>query len=260
MTQQNPDNNPDTNGQVGFDYFNNPSWRIFRIMSEFVEGFTFLAKIDKSVTFFGSARLPEGSPYYNLARTLGRRLAEEGYTIVTGGGPGIMQAGNHGAFEAGGKSVGINIQLPMEQRINPYVKQGLSLHYFFSRKVMLDFSAEAYVFFPGGYGTLDEFFELVTLVQTGKMDRDVPVIMMGRDFWGPLAAWMEDTMLKKLNTISAKDLDLWTLTDDIEEAVSLITRQVSKQVAERVARKGTRAKSPDDKLRQATRPMSGTEQ
>jgi uncharacterized protein (TIGR00730 family) len=260
MTQQDPDNNPNPDNQVEFDYFNNPSWRIFRIMSEFVEGFTFLAKINKSVTIFGSARLPEGSPYYKLAHTLGRRLAEQGYTIVTGGGPGIMQAANHGAFDAGGKSVGINIQLPMEQRVNPYVKQGMSLHYFFSRKVMLDFSAEAYVFFPGGYGTLDEFFELVTLVQTGKMDRDVPIIMMGRDFWGPLAEWMEGTMLKKLNTISAKDLDLWTLTDDIEEAVGLITQQVGKQEAERVARKGTRAKSPDDKLREATRPMSGTEQ
>lgn len=258
MSQQDPDN--ENHDPVGFDYFNNPSWRIFRIMSEFVEGFTFLAKINNSVTFFGSARLPEESPYYKLAYTLGKRLAEQGYTVVTGGGPGIMQAGNHGAFDAGGKSVGINIQLPMEQRVNPYVKQSMSLHYFFSRKVMLDFSAEAYVFFPGGYGTLDEFFELVTLVQTGKMDRDVPIIMMGRDFWGPLAEWMESTMLNKLNTIAAKDLDLWTLTDDIDEAVQLITQQVGKQEAERVARQGTRTKSPDDKLREATRPMAGTEQ
>ncbi len=264
MIQQDPDtnpnNSPNSHDQVGFDYFSNPAWRIFRIMSEFVEGFTFLSKINKSVTLFGSARLPEGSPYYNLARSLGQRLAEQGYTIVTGGGPGIMQAANQGAFDAGGKSVGINIQLPMEQRVNPYVKQSMSLHYFFSRKVMLDFSAEAYVFFPGGYGTMDEFFELVTLVQTGKMDRNVPIIMMGRDFWGPLAEWMEGTMLNKLNTISAKDLGLWTLTDDIEEAVNLITQQVGKQEAERVARKGTLAKSPDDKLRQATRPMSGSEQ
>jgi uncharacterized protein (TIGR00730 family) len=243
-----------------FDYFSNPSWRIFRIMSEFVEGFTFLATIENSVTFFGSARLPEDNPYYKMAYTLGKRLAEKGYTIVTGGGPGIMQAGNQGAYDADGKSVGINIQLPMEQRVNPYVKQSMSLHYFFSRKVMLDFSAEAYVFFPGGYGTLDEFFELITLIQTGKMSKDIPVVMMGADFWKPLADWMEDTMLKKLNTIGAKDLDLWTLTDDIDEAVSIITRQVDKQEARRVSKKGGKAKTPEDKLKEATRPMSGTEQ
>ncbi|MBN9391903.1 MAG: TIGR00730 family Rossman fold protein [Chloroflexi bacterium] len=243
-----------------FDYFSNPSWRIFRIMSEFVEGFTFLAKIQKSVTFFGSARLPENNRYYKMAYTLGKRLAQEGYTIVTGGGPGIMQAGNQGAFEADGKSVGINIQLPAEQRVNPYVKDSISLHYFFSRKVMLDFSAEAYVFFPGGYGTMDEFFELITLIQTGKMSKDVPVIMMGTDFWQPLADWMENTMLNKLETISAKDLDLWTLTDDIDEAVSLITRQVDKQEAKRVIKKGRKNKTPEDKLREATRPMAGTEQ
>lgn len=243
-----------------FDYFSNPSWRIFRIMSEFVEGFTFLAKIQKSVTFFGSARLPESNPYYKMAYTLGKRLAEEGYTIVTGGGPGIMQAGNHGAFDADGKSVGINIQLPMEQRVNPYVKESISLHYFFSRKVMLDFSAEAYVFFPGGYGTMDEFFELITLIQTGKMSNDVPVIMMGTDFWQPLADWMENVMLNKLETISAKDLDLWTLTDDIEKSVSLITKQVDKQEAKRVIKKGRKTKTPEDKLTEATRPMAGTEQ
>lgn len=243
-----------------FDYFSNPSWRIFRIMSEFVEGFTFLANIQKSVTFFGSARLPEDNIYYKMAYTLGKRLAEQGYTIVTGGGPGIMQAGNQGAFDADGKSVGINIQLPMEQRVNPYVKQSISLHYFFSRKVMLDFSAEAYVFFPGGYGTMDEFFELVTLIQTGKMNKDVPVIMMGVNFWKPLAEWMENTMLKNLKTIGQKDLDLWTMTDDIEEAVLLITQQVDKQEARRIRKKGTKAKSPEDKLNEATRPMSGTEQ
>ncbi len=256
MSQQ-PADNPVTGN---FDYFHNPSWRIFRIMSEFVEGFTFLANIHKSVTFFGSARLLEDNVYYKLARTLGKRLAEQGFTIVTGGGPGIMQAGNQGAYDAGGKSVGINIQLPMEQRENRYVKQSISLHYFFSRKVMLDFSAEAFVFFPGGYGTMDEFFELVTLVQTGKMSRDVPIIMMGKDFWQPLADWMEGTMLKELNVIGEKDLDLWTLTDDIEEAVRIITQQVDKQEAKRVTTKGTTAKSPEDKLSEATRPMSGTEQ
>src|ERR671933_249925 len=189
-----------------FDYEHNPTWRIFRIMSEFVDGFTFLARVQRSVTFFGSARLPTTHPYYQLARELGQRLARQGYTIVTGGGPGIMQAANQGAYDVDGDSVGLNIQLPHEQRINPYVRRSMSFHYFFSRKVMLDFSAEAYVFFPGGYGTMDEFFELVTLVQTGKLSRDVPIIMMGRAFWEPLAKWMEESMLNQLQTIAPADL------------------------------------------------------
>ena len=244
----------------GFDYDNNPSWRVFRIMSEFVEGFSFLANIQKSVTMFGSARLKEDHPYYQLARQLGRRLAEEGYTIVTGGGPGIMQAGNQGATEGGGNSVGLNIQLPMEQRSNPYVKLGMSFNYFFSRKTMLDFSAEAYVFFPGGYGTLDEFFELITLVQTGKMDNHVPILVMGREFWEPLADWMQTTMVDRLQTIAPDDLKLWTITDDVEEAVRIITDNVGKQEAERMTKKGRSHNTPEDKLRQATRRMTGREQ
>ncbi len=259
------DDSNDEAQEAVFDYENNPSWRIFRIMSEFVEGFSFLARIQKSVTIFGSARLAESHPYYQLAREVGKRLTERGYTIVTGGGPGIMQAGNQGACEAGGcdgagKSVGLNIQLPMEQRINPYVRQSMSFHYFFSRKVMLDFSAEAYIFFPGGYGTLDEFFELVTLVQTGKIERGVPIIMMGSDFWSPLAKWMEDEMANKLHTITPDDLKLWTLTDDIDEAIQIVEAGMKKQAQARLTTKGRRYKTPDDKLKQATRPMSGTEQ
>ncbi|HEX2913846.1 MAG TPA: TIGR00730 family Rossman fold protein [Chloroflexia bacterium] len=243
-----------------FDYSNNPTWRIFRIMSEFVEGFTFLACIEKSVTFFGSARLQENHPYYQMARELGFRLAKQGYTIVTGGGPGIMQAGNQGAWEAGGDSVGLNIQLPKEQRVNPYVKQSQSFHYFFSRKVMLDFSAEAYVFFPGGFGTLDEFFELITLVQTGKMERTTPIIMMGRAYWEPLTKWMESELLNTVLTIAADDLKLWHLTDDIDEAVKIITSQVEEQQQKRLAKKGRKNITPDEKLNQATQPMSGKEQ
>src|SRR5579859_5455785 len=226
----------------GSDFFHTPSWRIFRILSEFIDGFTFLAGIQRSVTFFGSARLPEGDRYYQLARELGRRLAEQGYTIVTGGGPGIMQAGNQGAVEGGGpqsdRSVGLNIQLPREQRINPYVRQGWSFHYFFSRKVMLDYSAEAYVFFPGGFGTLDEFFELITLVQTGKMERTVPIVLMGAEFWAPLVEWMRATLLNRFGTIAAGDLEIWTLTDNLDEAVRIVDHGVRHRLGQRVAATG----------------------
>jgi uncharacterized protein (TIGR00730 family) len=243
-----------------FDFQHDPTWRIFRIMSEFVEGFTFLARIQKSVTIFGSARLPESHPYYQHARELGRALALRGYTIVTGGGPGIMQAANQGAFEVGGNSVGLNIQLPDEQRTNPYVKQGISFNYFFSRKVMLDFSAEAYIFFPGGYGTLDEFFELLTLVQTGKVDRDTPVILIGHDYWSGLTSWIEQELLLKVHAILPGDLHLWTLTDDLDEAVRIVEAGVERQTEERLVRKGRRARTAEDSLEQATQPGTETQQ
>lgn len=249
-----------TDGDGRFDFEHNPTWRIFRIMSEFVEGFTFLSKIGKSVTIFGSARAPKASPYYQLARDLGARLAEQGYTIVTGGGPGIMQAANEGAFEAGGDSVGINIQLPHEQRINPYVRRSTSFHYFFSRKVMLDFSAEAYIFFPGGFGTLDEFFELVTLVQTGKLERTVPIVLIGKEYWEPLTAWLRSVVLDRFNAIAAKDLQVWTLTDDLDEVVRIVVSGVETQAQERLTRTGRARPTPDEKLQQATRPMTETEQ
>jgi uncharacterized protein (TIGR00730 family) len=243
-----------------FDYAHNPTWRILRIMSEFVEGFSFLAQIQRSVTIFGSARFSEASPYYEKARQVGWRLAQAGYTVVTGGGPGIMQAANHGACEAHGVSVGLNIQLPHEQRTNPYVTRSQSFHYFFSRKVMLDFSAEAYVFFPGGYGTLDEYFELLTLVQTGKIDQTAPIIMVGRDYWEPLAQWMRTTLLERFHTISPQDLSIWTLTDDIDEVMQVIETGVRQQVERRIAATGLAAATPDEKLAQATKQMTGTEQ
>ena len=243
-----------------FDFEHNPTWRIFRIMSEFVDGFSFLARIQKSVTFFGSARLGEDHPYYDQARAMAAQLAQHGYTVVTGGGPGIMQAANQGATEAGGESVGLNIQLPMEQRINPYVKQGMSFTYFFSRKVMLQFSAEAYIFFPGGYGTLDEFFELITLVQTGKHEHGMPIILVGRSYWEPLVQWMEAELLQHLHTIDQDDLAIMTITDDIEEAVRLINVGVESQAKAWLKQKGRTRKTPDDKLKQATRPMEGKEQ
>jgi len=203
-----------------FDYEHNPTWRIFRIMSEFVEGFTFLARIQRSVTFFGSARLPATHPYAHLARELAQRLAREGYTIVTGGGPGIMQAANQGACEGGGDSVGLNIQLPHEQRINPYVRRSMSFHYFFSRKVMLDFSAEAYIFFPGGFGTMDEFFETLTLIQTGRMDR-VPLLLFGIEFWNKVINF---EALAEAGTISPEDPDLFTVVDSAEDGWAVVQK------------------------------------
>ncbi|MGZ3584874.1 MAG: LOG family protein, partial [Ktedonobacterales bacterium] len=199
-------------------------------------------------------------PYYQKARRLGQLLARDGFTVVTGGGPGLMQASNQGAYEAGGGSVGLNIELPHEQRTNPYVRRSKSFHYFFSRKVMLDFSAEAYVFFPGGYGTLDEFFELVTLVQTGKVSRDIPIVMIGSDFWGPLATWMKQTLVEKFHTIAPHDLTIWTLTDDVEEAASIIRSSVTEQAERRLATTGRIDHTPEEKLGQATQDMTGGEQ
>ncbi len=204
------------------DHEGSISWRVFRIMSEFVDGFEFLSKLERSVTFFGSARLTEESPYYQKARVLSYRLASEGFTIVTGGGPGIMEAGNRGATEADGRSVGLNIELPLEQEFNPYVKQGIGFHYFLSRKFMLDYSALAYVFFPGGFGTLDELFTISTLLQTGKADRDVPVVLIGREFWMPLLDWIQNEHVGIWHTVSLRDLDIWHVTDDLEQAVKWI--------------------------------------
>lgn len=201
------------------------SWRIFRIMAEFIEGFEFLASItSKSVTIFGSTRDESviAQQWYGEARKLGAMLATEGFVVVTGGGPGIMQAGNQGAAEAGGVSVGLNIQLPREQRINPYVNRAKGFHYFFSRKLMMTYSAQAYVYFPGGYGTLDEFFEIVTLIQTKKIATHIPVILVGHEFWDPLAAWMKTVLLEQHGSIDAEDLGLFTIVDSAEEAMGII--------------------------------------
>lgn len=205
------------------DHEGSVSWRVFRIMSEFVDGFEFLSKLERTVTFFGSARLREESEYYQLARQLAYELAQKGYTIVTGGGPGIMEAGNRGAFEAGGKSIGLNIELPLEQEFNPFVKQGIGFHYFMSRKFMLDYSALAYVFFPGGFGTLDELFTISTLIQTGKADRDVPVVLMGRAFWTPLLDWVRTALVPTWHVVAPDDFGIWRLTDHVAEAVRLVS-------------------------------------
>jgi len=201
------------------------SWRTFRIMSEFVSGFDILRKYSTAATFFGSARLSPTDPAYKSAEALAAKLARKGFAIITGGGPGIMEAANVGAFKVGGKSVGLNIQLPMEQKLNPYVTETETFHFFFSRKVMLSFASEAYVYFPGGFGTLDELFEIITLIQTKKISK-IPVILYGKDFWEPLMKYVDTQLLKKYNTISPEDMDLFHIVDSVDEAYEYITGHV----------------------------------
>lgn len=197
------------------------TWRIFRIMAEFVDGFQFLSRTEREVSIFGSARLPASNRWYLEAEKLGRMLGEHGYTVVTGGGRGIMEAANKGCFEAGSTSVGLNIQLPNEQRINPYVTISHEFYYFFTRKVMLAASAQAYAFFPGGFGTLDEAFEILTLIQTRKSER-IPTVFVGKDYWGPLVAWLESTVYGTYDTINKEDLKLMPIVDTAEEAFAII--------------------------------------
>ncbi len=199
------------------------TWRIFRIMAEFVEGFQFLSTTKREVSVFGSARLQPGSHWYQVAEDLGKLLGEDGFTVVTGGGPGIMEASNKGAFEAGAPSVGLNIQLPTEQRTNGYVTRSHAFHYFFTRKVMLAASAQAYVYFPGGYGTLDELFEILTLIQTAKSEA-VPVVLVGREYWGGLVEWMDKTMYGSFDTIDREDLNIFKLVDTAKEAYDIVAK------------------------------------
>ena len=207
------------------DWRHSQHWRIFRIMAEFVDGFQFLADFKKTVTFFGSARFKPGTKWYEEARKLARLLSKSGYAVITGGGPGIMEAANRGAVEGKkGDSIGLNIQLPYEQRVNPYVKKGTGFHYFFTRKVMLSYSAEAYVFSPGGYGTLDEVFELLTLVQTKKIYEKIPVVLLGKEYWSGLIKWMESIVLNKFKAIDPDDLKLFKLADTAEEAFQYIIK------------------------------------
>lgn len=196
--------------------------RLCIINQEFDQAFGFINQFPKSVTFFGSARFQENNIYYQAARDLAYKIVKDtGYTIVTGGGPGIMEAGNRGAKEAGGQSVGLSIQLPHEQVTNPYVTHEMSFYYFFSRKVTLSYAAEAYVYFPGGFGTLDELFEILTLVQTKKIDR-APVILYGKEFWEPMMEFIVKKLRDECETIDPNDLDLMTITNDFELIVDLI--------------------------------------
>lgn len=195
--------------------------RIAEISKEFEDGFNFLKDYPTSVTFFGSTQFTEDNIYYQSARDLAYKIVKElNYSILSGGGPGIMEAANRGAFEAGGNSLGLTIQLPQEQKINTYITKKITSYYFFVRKVCLAFSAEAFIFFPGGYGTLDEFFEILTLVQTGKV-KGVPIICVGSDFWNKLDQFIKDELLER-GAIIPEDLKLYNITDDHDEIIQLI--------------------------------------
>jgi hypothetical protein len=208
------------------EFLDSDPWRSLRILSEFVEGFDALAAVGPAVSVFGSARTKPTHRYYKLARQLGKMLGEHGYAVITGGGPGIMTAANRGAQEGGGLSVGCNIELPVEQGLNPYVDLAIEFRYFFARKVMFVKYADAFVIFPGGYGTLDELFEALTLIQTRKV-QDFPVILMGTEYWTGMIDWIRATLLKEAAIIAA-DVDLLRLTDDPAEALEIIEAYAAK--------------------------------
>lgn len=199
------------------------SWVVFKVLAEFVEGFDKLAKIGPCVSIFGSARTKPENPYYKIAEEIASKLVQNGYGVITGGGPGIMEAGNKGAFEAGGKSVGLNIELPFEQHSNPYIDQdkNINFDFFFVRKVMFVKYAQGFIVMPGGFGTLDEFFEALTLIQTTKIGR-FPIVLVGKKFWKGLIDWIESTMLEEEHNINVEDLKLFNLVDTSDEAVAVI--------------------------------------
>lgn len=201
----------------------NDSWAIFKIMAEFVNGFENLSKIGPCVSIFGSARTKPDHKYYKIADELAFQICKKGYGVITGGGPGIMEAANKGANRAGGKSVGLNIDLPFEQHNNPYIDDDKSLNfdYFFARKVMFVKYAQGFVVLPGGFGTLDEFFESVTLIQTQKIGK-FPIVLMSKSFWGGLIDWIKETMIESNQNASPEDLDIFYLADTVEEAVDYI--------------------------------------
>ncbi len=200
------------------------TWRIFRIMAEFVDAIETLSRVKAAVSIFGSSRIKPGDPYYEKAEKLARLLSENGFGVITGGGPGIMEAGNKGAAAAGGQSVGMNIRLPYEQKPNIYANINIDYKYFFIRKVMFVKYAVAYVILPGGFGTMDELFEALTLIQTKRI-KAFPVILMGSEYWKGLVDWLRETMLRD-NKISACDIDLFQVIDDPEEAVKYIKKYV----------------------------------
>lgn len=206
--------------------------KVHRVDRELTEGFEFINKYEKSVTFFGSARFAENNPYYIKARELARKISELGYAILTGGGGGIMEGANRGAYETGHPSAGLNIRLRKEQDLNSYTTDSIEFNYFFVRKVAMSFAAEAYVFFPGGFGTFDEFFEILTLIQTKKI-RQVPIILVGSDYWNELQKFIKNVMCEKLHTVEAHEMTLYTITDNDEEILEIIKKVPIKSVVNR---------------------------
>ncbi|MGV8879904.1 MAG: TIGR00730 family Rossman fold protein [Sphingobacteriaceae bacterium] len=207
------------------------SWQIFKIMAEFVDGFEKLARIGPCVSIFGSARTHHDNHYYKLAEACARLLTEHGYGVISGGGPGIMEAANKGAYEAGGKSVGLNIELPFEQFHNKYIDRDklMEFDYFFIRKVMFMKYSQGFIVLPGGFGTMDELFEAITLIQTGKIAR-FPIVLVGTDYWGGLFEWVQKRMLENENNISPDDMNLFRMVDTAEEATTHIFRFYEKYV------------------------------
>lgn len=204
------------------DFTNNDPWRIFRIMSEFVDGFETMSRVGPGVSIFGSARTPRQDVYYRKARKLAAMLAEKGFTIITGGGGGIMEAANRGAFDVRGNSVGLNISLPREQIANPYANIQINFRYFFARLVMFMKYSVSFVCFPGGFGTLHEFYNAMTLIQTGKAER-FPVVLFGRNFWRGQIEWIETVMLRRgTRKIDPEDMNLFTVTDSLRETLRII--------------------------------------
>lgn len=209
------------------DFQSADTWRIFRIMAEFVEGFETMSKIGRAVTIFGSARTKPQDEYYKMAEDLAAELVRRKFAVITGGGPGIMEAANKGAYEAEGISVGLNITLPEEQAPNPYSNIAIDFHYFFARKMIFVKYASALVCFPGGFGTLDEFFESMTLIQTLKAPQ-FPVVCIGSDYWSSLTKWLKDVVLDRYQGIDRDDLSLYMVTDDIAAAADFIEKNVDK--------------------------------
>ena len=226
-------------------FLDSDPWRALRILAEFVEGFDALAAVGPAVTVFGSARFKPNSANYRLARELGQMLGRQGYAVITGGGPGIMEAANRGCQEVGGLSVGCNIELPMEQGLNPYVDLGVEFRYFFARKTMFVKYADAFVIFPGGYGTLDELFEALTLIQTKKVQH-FPVILMGGAYWDGLLDWLRGTLLEHA-AINPEDVDLLRITDSPAEACEIINAYVTerRRTADKAA-PGTKPIAPSE--------------
>ena len=208
-------------------FLDSDPWRVLRISAEFVEGFDALAEIPRAVSVFGSARIGEDDPAYAAARRLGAALAREGFAVITGGGPGVMEAANRGCQEAGGLSVGCNIELPFEQDMNAYIDLGIDFRYFFVRKTMFVKYADGFVVFPGGYGTLDELFEALTLIQTGKVQH-FPVVLFDATYWGKLVDWLREPVLSE-GKVNTDDLDLFHVSDDPEEVVAYLTEAVAQR-------------------------------